>query len=172
MKAGVWGTIVVCALSAAGLNLVACGGDTGGDGGSGGTGGSTSSSSSSGTASSSSGSTSSSSGSTSSSSGSSGSCDNKGTCQDADMDATNDCLTCALNGPCIAEATQCFQTNPDCSAFNDCLGACPSGDQACVNDCVSAHQGGLNDFLAVIDCGICQNCATDCDAASNPNCGM
>ena len=88
------------------------------------------------------------------------------------MDATNDCLTCALNGPCIAEATQCFETNPDCIAFNDCLGACPSGDQTCVNNCVSAHQGGLNDFLAVIDCGICQNCATDCDAANNPNCGM
>lgn len=86
------------------------------------------------------------------------------------MDATNDCLTCALNGPCIAEATQCFETNPDCVAFNNCLGACGPNDQNCVNACVSAHMDGLQDFLAVIQCGICTECVTDCSAGTNPNC--
>ncbi|MFO0755830.1 MAG: pectin acetylesterase-family hydrolase [Byssovorax sp.] len=75
-------------------------------------------------------------------------CSAAATCQD--------CQTCALGGPCAAQAATC-QANAECLALFQCAGPC-NGNQDCVNACAAAHPDGVNDALAVVQClnsGVC-----------------
>src|SRR5690349_21113717 len=132
MKAWVWSSVAIGAV----CGLVACGGNGGGGGGGGVGGGSTSASTGTKPGSTSTSTSASTGASVASSSSSSGGnmCDAIGVCDDAnpDMDPTNDCFSCAQVGPCAAEVEQCFMNNPECVALNDCAGACPPMDQACI----------------------------------------
>ena len=110
---------------------------------------------------------------TSSSSGG-GTCDDIGKCDDGtsvDMDPTNDCFGCAQVGPCQALTEQCFTNNPECAAFNDCLGMCSAGDAACQNNCQMTHQTGINDFIALLECVACVACASSCAVEASNFCG-
>jgi len=83
-------------------------------------------------------------------------------------DGTGSCDTCsacaqAAGGPCAAAVDACF-SDPECSAFNDCI--LPCGDQACFDLCSSTYPNGASLYAAAIACIYCDTCPNDCDGAS------
>ena len=52
-----------------------------------------------------------------------GLCDGKTVCEDNDSDPSDDCASCALNGPCAEELEAC-QGSADCVEFLQCLQPC------------------------------------------------
>lgn len=99
---------------------------------------------------------------TSSGTGGSASCDNKGVCEDTDMDPTNDCVGCALAGECADEYAACTG-DQDCVALNMCFGMCGQGDTQCLQSCAQQHPTGYQLYNQVATCAICTVCPVDCD---------
>ncbi len=79
----------------------------------------------------------------------------------ADAASCQDCQTCALNGPCAAQAATCV-ANPECVPLIDCVNAC-AGDQPCIDACIAAHQSGLDDALAAVQCVNDDTCPALCN---------
>ncbi|APR76688.1 Hypothetical protein A7982_02035 [Minicystis rosea] len=94
--------------------------------------------------------------------GSAGSCDNKGVCQDADQDTTNDCFTCALFGACTDQYNAC-KGDQDCIALNTCFNGCGQNDSTCLSGCAQQHPTGYQLYQALVTCAVCQECPVDCD---------
>jgi hypothetical protein len=94
------------------------------------------------------------------------SCDSMGSC---DL-----CQECAFAGPCATQLNTC-QNNPDCTAFAGCINDCQTSCQnnsdpdncmnICVNGtggCTATHPDGVNDYSALVDCVITQECSVSC----------
>jgi hypothetical protein len=94
---------------------------------------------------------------TSSSSGG-GACDNLGFC--------SSCATCAEAGNCADEKLAC-DSNASCATLRTCVEGCPQNDQTCVDNCVAGHQQGVSDLDALYRCILCEECVSDCAAASS-----
>lgn len=81
------------------------------------------------------------------------------------VDSREDCQAC-IDGSCCAELQDCDPTTTsDCGKFTACLIACPEGDAACQDACVTADEtaamgAGLTAFQLIGDC-FDQNCAGD-----------
>ena len=88
--------------------------------------------------------------------GGAGACSEAGSCAQ--------CEACALAGPCATEAAECDQ-NPECALLLDCYLSCAPGDQACADQCVTTHSGGVGEAGALYLCVECNACAPMCDAA-------
>jgi hypothetical protein len=76
-----------------------------------------------------------------------------------DTGSCDSCQQCALNGVCSGQVDACF-ANPECSALLDCLSSCV--DEICMNDCVNAHPGGIDQYNAVGECIFCTACPLTC----------
>ena len=79
----------------------------------------------------------------------------------ADAASCQDCQTCALNGPCAAQSATCA-ANPECIPLIECATPC-AGDQACLDACIAAHQSGLDDALALVQCVNNDACSVPCN---------
>jgi hypothetical protein len=88
-----------------------------------------------------------------------GSCDGSGDC--------NTCGNCAINAQCFAEMSGCIN-DADCSGLIDCLGSCQ--DDVCANACVDARPAGMQLYMALITCVLCDACLSDCQGASSGAC--
>ena len=160
----------VCTFIVSAVALVACGSSSDGAGGSGGNGGSATTSTGTGTTTV----TSTGTGTTTTTTtgtgtgGGAGSCDNTGTCQDADQDATNDCISCALVGACSDQYNACTG-DQDCVALNTCFNGCGDNDQTCLTSCAQQHPTGFQLYNAMLICAICEQCPNDC-AVEGANC--
>lgn len=95
-----------------------------------------------------------------------GTCDDIGTCQDGDMDTTNDCVSCSFDADCATEYGTCG-ANPDCVGLNNCYADCPDGDDACLDGCDTQFPDGGTDLNALVVCAICTACPNSC---ANPQC--
>ena len=93
------------------------------------------------------------------STGSGGTCDASGDC--------GSCGNCAVNGQCAAAANSCT-SNQSCLGLLDCLNTCQ--DQACADACVNGNPGGMQLYLAVTTCVLCDACPIDCDGPSSGAC--
>jgi hypothetical protein len=113
-------------------------------------------------------------------------CDS-GVAASSDSAQCDACLDCAIDpaGPCAQPLAVC-QASASCQAFVGCLQACPSDDPAtaenefalCIygtedeeaeptpESCFGANPTGADEYLAILSCGICQECPNNCDAAS------
>jgi hypothetical protein len=70
------------------------------------------------------------------------------------------CTNCMSNG-CADVWCGCAQ-NPECLPVFNCWEMCGANDQACVQNCMVQHQGGVSAALLVSDCA-----ATACDSSCN-----
>jgi hypothetical protein len=86
-------------------------------------------------------------------------CDGTGQC-----DA---CIPCAAMGPCFGEVQMC-QASPDCQAFSDCMQMCGGGGMGCFFQCAQDNPDGANEWIAMIQCFICDACPQDCDGVGPP----
>ena len=77
-------------------------------------------------------------------------CDGGGNC--------DDCIACAVDGPCAAEAEACEQ-DLGCLAFLDCVSGC--GDEACALDCADGNEEGAEIFQQAAACVVCDTCSLD-----------
>lgn len=97
------------------------------------------------------------------------------------------CLDCAIDaaGPCAQPLAVC-QASQSCQDFVGCLQACPADDTSTPEDefvlclygtedenaepvagsCLADFAQGADEYLAILSCGICQECPSNCDAAS------
>jgi hypothetical protein len=75
------------------------------------------------------------------------------------------CQTCAMQGPCVNQYVACTNS-PPCTALNDCLNACPPGDQPCLDGCAATYPEGAPLLQAAATCVFCTACYSDCDGAS------
>jgi len=78
-------------------------------------------------------------------------CDGVGSC--------NDCVTCAENGLCSQEDSDCF-ANQDCIDVDDCMYHCGPADSACLGDCMAKPGAALWEVYA--GCIYCDACPTNC----------
>jgi hypothetical protein len=82
-------------------------------------------------------------------------------------DVTDDCGHCvvdcanAIHGPCRALKQLCL-ADPVCSAFQDCMGSCGLGFDACMASCDQAHPGGGSKYYAEVSCIFCEQCRVNC----------
>lgn len=97
--------------------------------------------------------------STSSTSSGGGACDNSGDC--------NTCGNCSINGQCFGPMNGCIN-DADCSGLIDCLNTCQ--DDACANACADARPAGMQLYMALITCVLCDACLSDCQGASSGAC--
>jgi hypothetical protein len=86
-------------------------------------------------------------------------CDNRGSC-----DA---CANCAIGDSCSAQWQSCA-ADTDCSAFLDCLSGC--ADDTCANDCATAHPTGMDLYMQMVQCALCDACTVDCAAEGQGLC--
>jgi hypothetical protein len=70
-----------------------------------------------------------------------------------------------LNGVCAGVLNACLN-NPQCLDYADCINACSSGDQACLDLCAMQLPGGAGIYNALIGCAICNECYVSCDGPS------
>lgn len=85
----------------------------------------------------------------------SGSCESLADC--------GNCGNCAISSVCAGQMNQCLYTNPACQALVDCYSACAPGNTACFQGCDTAHAAGLGDYMALIQCVVCDTCPLACD---------
>jgi hypothetical protein len=76
------------------------------------------------------------------------------------------CADCSIQGPC-SPLFQACQANPDCNAFGDCLNNC-GGQQGCFPSCAQMFPNGVQDYIAAIQCVLCDECASDCAGQAPP----
>jgi len=88
-----------------------------------------------------------------------GGCDGAVTC--------DTCANCSLNGVCAAAADGCFN-DQDCMALLDCLNTCV--DDVCANACADAHPTGMNLYMNLMVCVLCDACSASCDGPSSGAC--
>jgi hypothetical protein len=93
------------------------------------------------------------------STGSGGTCDASGDC--------GTCGNCAVVSLCAAAADGCT-SNQSCLGLLDCLNTC--ADQACADACVNGNPSGLQLYMAVTTCVLCDACPVDCDGPSSGAC--
>jgi len=86
-------------------------------------------------------------------------CDNRGSC-----DA---CANCAITVDCSAQWDGCM-ANTDCSAFMDCLSGC--ADDTCANDCATTYPAGMDLYMQMVTCAMCQACPNDCQSEGQGLC--
>lgn len=75
---------------------------------------------------------------------------------------------CGDNGDCPA-CSQCScpdelaacNASADCVGFVNCVVACPTGDQTCLDGCSGAWPAGVDPALAFTNCG-CAACSASC----------
>lgn len=70
-------------------------------------------------------------------------------------------------GACSSQVSAC-QNDSDCVALVNCLNACASGDQTCINNCASQHTEGTTVYSQIGDCMCNTACKTEC--ANDPSC--
>jgi hypothetical protein len=81
-----------------------------------------------------------------------------------DSGECQNCVQCAQGDPCSAVINDCF-ADPECSSFVDCLNNCGGPD--CGNECQMQFPGGVQGYLDILNCLVCDACPNNCDAASN-----
>ncbi|MEJ7730664.1 MAG: hypothetical protein WKG00_15780 [Polyangiaceae bacterium] len=86
-------------------------------------------------------------------------CDGTGTCEDSDQDETNDCLACALPGPCKSAADACG-ASAGCAQYLFCIDQCGQ-TETCVDQCDTQVPDGVPLFKELAGC-LCGACTTDC----------
>jgi len=81
------------------------------------------------------------------------------------------CVEGAFQSPtseCADEIESCFSSDSTpCAILAACIGGCAT--QLCVNTCASETPAGVAPYNAIIDCGYCSACDTEC-AAENDFC--
>ncbi len=80
----------------------------------------------------------------------------------SDCDNTGDCgfcQQCALEGPCAADWDACL-SNIDCAALIDCITQCT--DDGCYEKCQDTYQAGIDLYMTVATCVVCDACFADC----------
>lgn len=98
---------------------------------------------------------------TGTSSGGGDTCDDIGICENAsNPQDVNTCSACAQLGPCKDLAQKCVPDSP-CAQFVDCAIACGQ-DGACQQGCADANQQGAQDYFALFNCVVCEQCAQSC----------
>jgi hypothetical protein len=93
------------------------------------------------------------------STGSGGTCDASGDC--------GACGNCAVHGACAAAANSC-SSNQSCNALLGCLSAC--ADETCADACANQNPSGLQLYMAVTVCVLCDACPVDCDGPASGAC--
>jgi hypothetical protein len=81
-----------------------------------------------------------------------GACDGKKSC-----DA---CQQCAAQQACAALISACKQ-NPSCVGLDQCIALC-GADLPCKQQCAAGNAGGLQGYEAMMQCILCDQCASDC----------
>jgi hypothetical protein len=77
------------------------------------------------------------------------------------------CVECANCTLCISQANACLNSEA-CSSIVDCTGTCATGDQACLQQCLSSNPSGeqaFNAYNLCLGCACQENCqvpASDC----------
>ena len=84
-------------------------------------------------------------------------------------DTGTGCIGCALSGPCHGELDNCT-SNPACTSFLNCLGACSKDDDACADACGKNEPEGLRLYTAMIECSVCMQCSQACSAMAEKSC--
>lgn len=79
-------------------------------------------------------------------------CDKKGDC--------NKCQTCAAQLACAKLVTACDQS-PECVGMDQCVKLCGS-DTACRQQCSTSNPGGVQLYVALVNCLSCEQCPSDC----------
>jgi hypothetical protein len=85
--------------------------------------------------------------------------------QAADCDACEAC-TYDLGGPCKPAFNACFNLQ-SCLDLDGCIGACPTGDQPCVDACNAMYPDAVDEYAALFDCIACV-CVTTCGEPTPP----
>lgn len=81
------------------------------------------------------------------------------------------CTDCAGSGPCSDLGDACFAA-PGCVEFSNCVGSCwTTFDlddlQGCLDPCAAGIEtADVNLLLNVFSCAYCDECLTNCGAAS------
>ncbi|MEO7330918.1 MAG: hypothetical protein ABI193_20250 [Minicystis sp.] len=88
-----------------------------------------------------------------------GSCDGSGDC--------NTCGNCAINAQCFPQMNGCI-SDAECSGLIDCLSTCQ--DDVCANACADARPAGMQLYIALITCVLCDACFSDCQGGSSGAC--
>lgn len=87
-------------------------------------------------------------------------------CANRCIDSWNDLLECddpcgaCLADNCSTEDAACGG-NPVCLDLIDCIVACPEDDETCVEDCAAAHEAGVADLNAYLEC-LNSQCSVEC----------
>jgi hypothetical protein len=106
--------------------------------------------------------------------GSGGAGGTAGVCDDGTPDVSGSvncdaCLGCASTGPCRDRFDACSAA-PGCAEYSDCVGSCWTTTdlddlQACVDTC-SVGATEESNLLDALGCAYCEECLTNCGAAS------
>ena len=87
-----------------------------------------------------------------------GSCDNTGECGDA---SAGGCIECAVSGECGGQRRACQDSN-ECINYVLCIGECT--DDPCEDNCAAQAPEGAALYGALVECVVCDACASDCAA--------
>ncbi len=80
------------------------------------------------------------------------SCDGTGQC--------DICFECSTQGPCVSDWIACSQSDA-CVGMSQCMEGCMG--QTCFQTCAQQNPGGVQLFLAALQCSLCDACSSDCD---------
>ena len=73
------------------------------------------------------------------------------------------CSLCTIDRGC-ATAVQDCAADPQCQAYQTCLGQCAEDDPACEDLCQDMYPDGYASAWAQYDCAVCDECAASCPA--------
>lgn len=82
-----------------------------------------------------------------------------------DMGTCQECQQCSMQtaaGTCMDEASACAG-NQQCIDLINCLNGCT--DQPCVDNCAATYPNGVDPYITLASCVICDDCYTVCDGA-------